>query len=50
MGHVRIKIPGIADEIGADEKTVRKARQTADQSAVDDEPRVGLDGKQRRRC
>lgn len=47
----------IAEEIGADEKTVRKAR-TADWSAVDDDapiidgaievPRIGLDGKRRR--
>lgn len=35
----------IADNIGVDEKTVRKARATADQSAV--EARIGLDGKTR---
>ena len=38
----------IADEIGVDEGTVRKARRaTADDSAVD-EPRIGMDGKVRR--
>jgi hypothetical protein len=37
----------IAAEIGADEKTVRKAREaTADQSAVQE--RIGLDGKTRK--
>jgi hypothetical protein len=36
----------IADEIGVDEKTVRKVRSTADQSAV--EERTGKDGKTRK--
>jgi hypothetical protein len=38
----------IAEEIGADEKTVRQARDsTADQSAVEGS-RIGLDGKKRK--
>jgi hypothetical protein len=36
----------IAEEIGVDEKTVRKARSTADQPAVQE--RTGLDGKTRK--
>lgn len=37
----------IAEEAGLSEPTVRRAR-TASCDAVEDEPRVGLDGKQRR--
>jgi len=39
----------IAEEVGVDEGTMRATRRaTAEHSAVDDEPRRGLDGKSRR--
>lgn len=38
----------IAEEIGVGSNTVRRARQTAPDGAVDNEPRVGRDGKERR--
>lgn len=39
----------IADEIGVSRETVRKERNSTDnQLSVNDEPRIGLDGKERR--
>ena len=38
----------IAREIGVSAPTVSQARSTVKSFTVDDEPRIGLDGKQRR--
>lgn len=38
----------IAEEIGVSPMTVNRARSTVTDVTVDDEPRIGLDGKQRR--